>query len=314
MTADSSLHHPAAPSGHKRQTVLLVTGLSGAGKSTALQVLEDLGWEAIDNFPIRLLSGLINDICELGSCCPLAIGFDTRTRGFAPAEIMALVKELSTRDTLEVSTLFLDCGSAELERRYNETRRPHPIAKERQIGAAIRSERELLEPLRRWADAVIDTSQFSSHQLQQTIRERFSGTKSREMSIVLYSFGFARGMPPMADLVFDMRYLDNPHWVPDLRAKTGLDNMVGAHISADPIFAKSFAQIRDLLITVLPEYQAQGKSYVTIAFGCTGGKHRSVFVASQMDKALRDGGFFPTIIHRDLSSRGANLIEGEHLA
>lgn len=293
-----------------RQRVLLVTGLSGAGKTTALRVLEDMGWEAIDNFPIRLLGGLIGQADSDAQGSPLAIGFDSRTRGFVPQDIIESVKALSARDDLLITTLFLDCASGELERRYNETRRRHPMAQERPVRVGIQAERELLEPLRRWADAVIDTSAFASNQLQQSIREQFAGSAPQAMSVIVSSFGFARGTPPLADLVFDMRFLDNPHWIEELREQTGLDKAVGAHIRQDPAFDIAFAQIRDLLLTLLPRYQAQGKSYVNIAFGCTGGRHRSVFTAAQMVKALNEEGFSPTVMHRNLTSRAADEIEG----
>lgn len=293
-----------------RQRILLVTGLSGAGKTTALRVLEDLGWEAIDNFPIRLLDGLVDRTTHSSQHSPLAIGFDSRTRGFVPDDIIRTVKKLSARNDLQVATLFLDCSGDELERRYNETRRRHPMAQGRPVRVGIQAERELLEPLRRWADAVVDTSDFASNQLQQSIRERFADSAPQEMSVIVSSFGFARGTPPLADLVFDMRFLDNPHWIEELREQTGLDAPVGAHIRQDPSFAQVFNQIRELLLTLLPRYAAQGKSYVNIAFGCTGGRHRSVYTAAQMSASLSENGFNPTIIHRNLGSRAADAIEG----
>ncbi|MGV2495802.1 RNase adapter RapZ [Pelagerythrobacter aerophilus] len=293
-----------------RQHILLVTGLSGAGKTTALRVLEDLGWEAIDNFPIRLLGRLIGGSQHDGPRPPLAIGFDSRTRGFVPNDIMAKVKELAARRDLVVTTLFLDCNGGELERRYNETRRRHPMADGRPVRIGIQAERELLEPLRRWADAVIDTSDFSSNDLQQAIRAHFAGSAPREMAVIVSSFGFARGTPPLADLVFDMRFLDNPHWVPGLREQTGLDAAVGEHIERDESYGPVLEQIRELVLTLLPRYAAQGKSYVNIAFGCTGGRHRSVYTAERFAQALRDAGFSPTIIHRNLGSRAADEIEG----
>lgn len=305
MSVDSvSSQHDA------RQHILLVTGLSGAGKTTALRVLEDIGWEAIDNFPIRLLSRLILHPDQDSPCPPLAIGFDSRTRGFNPPDVIEEVKALTGRDDMLITTLFLDCSSGELERRYNETRRRHPMAQGRPVHTGIQAERELLEPLRRWADAVIDTSEFATNQLQQTIRERFVETAPQEMSVIISSFGFARGTPPLADLVFDMRFLDNPHWIPELREQTGLDAAVGAHIRKDQTFDTAFAQIRDLLLTLLPRYQAQGKSYVNIGFGCTGGRHRSVYTAETIAQALRDSGFSPTVMHRNLGSRAADQIEG----
>lgn len=295
-----------------RQRILLVTGLLGAGKTTVLRVLEDLGWEAIDNFPIRLLERLIDTIPaqEGGQRAPLAIGFDTRTRGFNPHDVIERVKTLSRRADLEVTTLFLDCSGRELERRYNETRRRHPLAADLPVASGIAAERELLEPLRRWADSVIDTTAFAVNELQQVIRERFTAAASPTMTVTVSSFGFSRGMPPVADLVFDMRFLDNPHWIDALRPLTGKDAAVGDHIMQDPAFPEAFARIRDLILLLLPRYQAQGKAYVHIAFGCTGGRHRSVFVAEQIAAALHTAGFSPTLLHRNLGSRAANLLEG----
>ena len=300
-------------SSDSRQRILLITGMSGAGKTTALRVLEDLGWEAIDNFPVRLLDRLIREegsTAHDGIRAPLAIGFDARTRGFDPDGTIALVKQLTRRGDLMISTLFLDCSDQELERRYNENRRRHPLADGKPVATGIAAERDLLAPLRRWADAVITTTDFSSHDLQQAIRDQFADAAPREMTVTVSSFGFARGMPPTADLLFDMRYLDNPHWQPGLRELTGKDAPVGEHIRQDPAYTESFERIRDLLLLLLPRYEKQGKSYVNIAFGCTGGRHRSVFVAEQIAGALREAGFSPTVLHRNLGSRAAEMIEG----
>lgn len=302
MVEKSSPSTIAAP-----QKILLVTGLAGAGKTTCLQVLEDLGWETIDNLPLRLFYGLISS--GDSEPAPLAIGFDSRTRGFLPHNIIEQAKKLSRRNEIELTTLFIDCASQELERRYNETRRRHPQAHGRPVQDGIRAERELLEPLRRWAEMVIDTSAFSAHQLQAHIRELFTQEETQHITVTVSSFGFARGMPPLADLVFDMRFLDNPHWVEGLRELTGLDPAVAEHIRKDPGFEPSFARIDSLLEELLPRYDAQGKSYVHIAFGCTGGRHRSVFTAEQMAQRLRERGFSPTVRHRNLSARATDAIE-----
>lgn len=298
-----------------RQRVLLVTGLLGAGKTTALRALEDLGWETIDNFPIRLLDRLIDtsSAATTDIRSQLAIGFDSRTRGFDPHSVIDRVKNLAERDDLEVTTLFLDCADQELERRYNETRRRHPLAADMPVAVGVAAERELLEPLRRWADMVISTTDYSSHDLSQVIRERFAAPSSQAMTVTISSFGFARGMPPVADLVFDMRFLDNPHWVDELRPLTGKEEPVARHVRKDPAYAEAFERIRDLLLMLLPRYEAQGKAYVNIAFGCTGGRHRSVFVAEEIAAALRTAGFSPTLLHRNLGARAADLIEGQPL-
>jgi len=300
------------PNASGKQRLLLLTGLLGAGKTTTLNVLEDCGWETIDNFPIRLLERLIDKTPgpdrEIRS--PLAIGFDSRTRGFDPQRIISKVRGLAERQDLEVTTLFLDCTSNELERRYNETRRRHPLATGRPASAAIRAERELLEPLRRWAEILIDTTSLSSNDLKQVVREKFASNGGAELTVTISSFGFARGMPPVADLVFDMRFLDNPHWIDDLRELTGKDEAVGEHIRRDPAYQEAFERIRDLLLLLLPRYQAQGKAYVHIAFGCTGGRHRSVFVAEEIASALREATFSLTLLHRNLGARGVDLLEG----
>lgn len=304
MTSETSpTPHP------KKQRLLLLTGLSGAGKSTALDVLEDLGWEVIDNFPVRLLEGLLSEPDTQPGM--LAIGFDSRTRGFVPDEVLALVERLSQRPDLDVSTLFIDCASHELERRYNETRRRHPMAQERPLQDGIRAERDLLEPLRRRADMLVETTELTSNDLQTQIRELFGAPGGDTTSLTISSFGFARGMAPLADLVFDMRFLDNPHWVPELKEQTGLDQAVRDHIKADPAFHSAFSDIAALVHKLLPLYAAQGKGYVHIAFGCTGGRHRSVFCAEHLAKGLREAGFSPTVRHRNLGSRAANAVEGK---
>ncbi|MDE1466295.1 RNase adapter RapZ [Aurantiacibacter sp. D1-12] len=291
----------------KSQRILLVTGMLGAGKSTALRELEDLGWESIDNFPIRLLNRLVKRDSEPFS---LAIGFDCRTRGFVPDDVIERVKGWVENDQVSITTLFLDCAGHELERRFNETRRRHFLAQDLPVSSGIAAERELLAPLRRWADVLIDTSDFSVNDLKQTIREQFSQTAPKEMTVTVSSFGFSRGKPPTADLVFDMRYLDNPHWAPGLKQQTGLDPAVGEFIEQSAVFSSTFSKISALLLELLPRYAEQGKAYVNIAFGCTGGRHRSVYSAEKMAQVLRDGGFSPTVLHRNLGSRAAELVEG----
>lgn len=298
-----------------RQTIMLVTGLSGAGKSTALKALEDLGWEVVDNLPISLLRHLLETPPTLhrsgeeGSR-PLAIGIDSRTRGFNAEGIVSAIKQLRDGQGHLLSTLFLDCLGTELDRRYSETRRRHPLAEDRPAADGIAREREILEPLRRWADHVIDTTAYSSNELQQEIRRRFALADRSGPTINVMSFGFARGLPRNADLVFDMRFLRNPHWVAALRPGTGLDAEVADYIAEDPAYETAIGQIEALLETLIPRYQAEGKSYVTIAIGCTGGRHRSVHVAERIAAALRRSGHSPNVIHRNLTSLPQDGLEG----
>lgn len=311
MAMGDSASDMASDSPPRPQRILLVTGMLGAGKTTALRVLEDLGWETVDNFPVRLLPRLLRTAPAVGSeaAAPLAIGFDSRTRGFDPHSIIAEIEALAAHEATSISTLFLDCDSDELVRRYDETRHRHPLAGDRPVGDGIAAERELIEPLRRWADMLISTTRFSTQELGQTLREMFAGTAPAGMTVTVSSFGFARGAPPIADLVFDMRFLDNPHWVEELRPLTGRDAEVADHIRADPAFGAVHDQILALLATLLPRYEAQGKTYVNIAFGCTGGRHRSVFMAEKIASGLRDAGYRPTLLHRNLESAQADLVE-----
>jgi RNase adapter protein RapZ len=291
--------------------VLLVTGLSGAGKTTALKTLEDLGWEAVDNFPIRLAGPLLALPSPEGRNepdVPLALGFDTRTRGFNTDKLIEQIKQLQKRDDLEIMMLFLDCAGSEIERRYSETRRRHPLAQDRPAIDGIAQERHLMGPLRRWADLVIDTTKLSASDLQAEIRAKFR-LANDGMTVSIMSFGFSRGVPHNADLVFDMRFLKNPHWDAQLRPLTGLDAPVADYVGKDPEYGGAVERIRELLLYLLPRYDAQGKAYVSIAFGCTGGRHRSVYVAEQFAQILAKAGFTPTVSHRDLNSRPIDSLE-----
>lgn len=292
--------------------ILLVTGMSGAGKSTVLRTLEDLGWEVVDNLPLLLLNRLLDTDPPEGADGddrPLALGIGTRTRGFDADSIVRRIKKLRDERGYDMGTLFLDCSGAELERRYSETRRRHPLALDRPAGDGIVRERELLQPLRRWANRVIDTTNLTSNALAQQIRTSFSGPGLGETVVSVMSFGFARGVPAGADLVLDMRFLRNPHWIESLRPGTGKDADVAAYVAADPVYDQAIPRIEELLLLLLPRYQAEGKSYVTIAFGCTGGRHRSVHVAERVAMRLRDAGFSPTVTHRDLQTAPQDSLE-----
>lgn len=290
--------------------ILLVTGMSGAGKSTVLKTLEDSGWDIVDNLPLRLLGNLIA-ASPADAERQLAIGIGTRTRGF---DAEAIVRSIRDRPDLGVSVLFLDSSQAELERRYNETRRRHPLATDRTAADGIEREREVLEPLRGFANRLLDTTNFSRNALAEWVRETFAAPGSADPVLSVLSFGFARGVPRNADIVLDMRFLRNPHWDPVLRPGTGLDADVAAYVQADPAYDAAIASFETMLSILLPRYKAEGKSYVTIAFGCTGGRHRSVHVAERMGAWLREQGFSPTIDHRDLGTAPQDSLEGARRA
>jgi UPF0042 nucleotide-binding protein len=292
--------------------ILLVTGLSGAGKSTALRTLEDSGWEVVDNLPLSLLEHLLSTPLSKGTAKgrrPLAIGIDSRTRDFHADRIVQQIKTLTTDHSFPIETIYFDCAGSELLRRYSETRRRHPLAPDRPATDGIAAERELMEPLRRWADYVIDTTDTDSPALQRQIRERFGAGGDGPVFHIM-SFGFARGLPRNADNIFDMRFLRNPHWIDELRPLTGLDRPVSDYVQGDQAYEASLSRIEDLLLILLPRYAAEGKSYVTVAFGCTGGRHRSVHVAERVAARLREEGFSPTVEHRDLGSLPRDVIEG----
>jgi UPF0042 nucleotide-binding protein len=298
---------PASPP----KRILLVTGLSGAGKSTALKTLEDLGWEVVDNLPLSLLEHLLSTPLGKGGARrrrPLAIGIDSRTRDFDAKRIVDQIKALADDRDFPVETLFFDCAGSELLRRYSETRRRHPLAPDRPATDGIAAERELMAPLRRWADHVVDTTDTSPNALQQQLRDRF-GSPADSPTLTIMSFGFARGLPRNADIVFDVRFLRNPYWEERLRDLTGEEESVAAYVAEDEGYA-AIDRIEALLLDLLPRYRAEGKSYVTVAFGCTGGRHRSVHVAERVAARLREEGFSPTLEHRDLASRPRAASEG----
>ena len=288
--------------------VLLVTGMSGAGRSSALKILEDLGFEAVDNLPLGLFDKLLGTDDDGDDRRPLAIGIDSRTRAFDADAIALRIGDLRA-EGVEITLVFLDCSGTELTRRFSETRRRHPLALDRPAADGIAREREIVAPLRRAADIVIDTSDYAVRDLRRALAARFARATVEPLTLTLLSFGFARGLPRDADLVFDMRFLANPHWDAALRPLTGDDPAVQAYVAADPAFAPAFERIFDLLLLLLPRYGAEGKSYLTVAFGCTGGRHRSVYVAQAMAARLAAAGWAGSVVHRDKTSAGSDAAE-----
>jgi len=284
-----------------RTRLLVVTGLSGAGRSTALKALEDMGYEAVDNLPLSLLPSLIG---PRAATAPLAIGVDVRTRDFAVPSLAKALDELTAGRAIDLKLLFLDCDDDHLERRFTETRRRHPLALERPVADGIRLERQRVWPLRDRADLVIDTSNLAPGDLKRLLQGHFALTSQPGVTIAVTSFSYRHGLPRDADLVFDMRFLRNPHYVPALQKLSGRDRAVGTFIEADPDFTPRFEEMAAWLDRLLPRYEAEGKSYLTIAVGCTGGRHRSVYVAERLAARLAADGRRVALMHRDLDRPG----------
>jgi RNase adapter protein RapZ len=284
--------------------VLLVSGVSGAGKSSALKLLEDIGYEAVDNMPLSLIGRLFPSPEGAGEASTenqhLAIGVDIRTRDFDTTKLLELMDQLSSSSNTRVSLLFVDCDDEVLGRRFVETRRRHPLAADRPVIDGIRRERRVMEPLRARADYVIDTTDFALGELKAQLEHSFGLASDSGLAIFVTSFSFKRGLPRDADLVFDVRFFKNPHYDKLLRPQSGKDKAVQDYIAADPAFADFFAHLTGMIGPLLPRYQAEGKSYLTIAFGCTGGRHRSVFIAESFHVWLKENGWRAQIRHRDL--------------
>jgi len=278
----------------------IVTGLSGAGRSTALKALEDEGYEAIDNLPMPLLEPLLAD--PGGTADALAIAVDVRSRRFDAGALATLIDRLRDRVDLDVTLAFLEGDAETLQRRFTETRRRHPLASGRSVEEGIALERKLLAPLRDAADLVIDTTQLTGSALCRLLVERLVQGGGTRLAVFVTSFSYRLGLPRNADLVFDVRFLDNPHYVDRLRPLTGSDREVADHIEADGAFAPFMERLAALLDHLLPGYEHEGKRYLTIAVGCTGGRHRSVFVAERLAALLSDGGRRVSLQHRDIAS------------
>jgi UPF0042 nucleotide-binding protein len=277
----------------------MVTGMSGAGRASALRALEDLGYEAVDNLPLYLLDALMATGREEPS--PLALGIDTRTRGFDTATVLSALERLKDDGGFDTHLLFIDADNDVLERRFTETRRRHPMAQERPVADGIAVERRLLAPLKDKASRRIDTTTLAPGQLKNILEAEFSLETGGEMTLFVTSFGFRNGLPREADLVFDARFLNNPHYDPDLRSLTGRDPAVAAFVSADPDYEPFLSGVTDLLDLLLPRYEKEGKSYLTVAVGCTGGKHRSVYTAERLAAWLDGRGYRARIRHRDIN-------------
>ena len=279
------------------QQIVIMTGPAGAGRSTAIRALEDLGFEAIDNLPLSFLPRIVSGSLER----PVVIGIDPRTREFAVARLLAALGEIEAASGREPTLVYLDCDAATLVRRYSETRRRHPLSPHGTPLVGIERERALLAPLKDRADVLIDTGAMTPHDLRAEMGRHFGEDEDRGgLAVTLQSFSYKRGVPRGADMVMDVRFLKNPHWEPVLRPLDGCDADVRAFVEADPAYAPFYARFADLVTFLLPAYRAEGKSYFSLAIGCTGGRHRSVAVVEALAKTLAAVGWRVSIRHRDL--------------
>jgi UPF0042 nucleotide-binding protein len=293
MTTDTSHSSPPVP-------VVIVTGPSGAGRSTAVKALEDLGFEVIDNLPMSLLPRLL-DGPQGGR--PLALGVDVRNRDFSPTVLSDIIEDLRGREDVTGQVLYLDASEDVLVRRYSETRRRHPSSPDGTPLSGIAHENAILGPIRDLADILITTTDLSPHDLKADIERLFAVDGGPFLGVTLYSFSYKRGLPRGLDIVMDCRFLRNPHWEPDLRAKDGRDADVYNYVAADERFDSFFAKMQDLVTMLLPAYKEEGKSHLSIGFGCTGGQHRSVAVTEKLAEALELTGWPVSIRHRELERR-----------
>ncbi len=278
--------------------LVIVTGISGAGKASALKTFEDLGYQAVDNLPLELLPEFAGLVAKSKEIKRAAIVIDVReglTLDRLPEIITQVKRVLPTR------VVFLDAQDAVLVRRYSETRRPHPLRRSETVSRSVVEERQLLDSIRNLADTLIDTSTFNVHELRSHIQKRFGHEdQSKHLLISCLSFGFKNGVPLDADIVFDVRFLPNPHFVPEFHDKTGRDPKVAAYVRGFPQTEEFLAKVTDLMLYLVPHYVKEGKSYLTVAFGCTGGQHRSVMMAEEMTKRLKKAGYKVKAVHRDM--------------
>jgi len=287
------------PSKPAPQKIILVTGMSGAGRSTALKILEDLGYEAIDNLPLSLFSLLCEQLSSWNRQSSLAIGIDTRSYGFDFGQFWALLQALATRSSARIYLLYLECDDEVLLRRFTETRRRHPIGTS-SLPEAITQERHLMDPLKSRADFVIDTSHLSMPHFGQMMRQHFTLRESLSLLIRLISFSYRRGLPREADMVFDARFLSNPHYEKPFRTLTGKDKAVSEYLTQDTNWKAVYEALQAIILYSLKGFRLTGRNYLTIACGCTGGQHRSVFLIEHLSKWLQSEGERVMISHRDL--------------
>jgi UPF0042 nucleotide-binding protein len=290
------------PEGQHDNRLVLVTGPSGAGRSTAIRVLEDLGYEGIDNIPLSLVPRLVEG-GPVGR--PVAVGLDVRNRDFNATALIELIDTLTRDPAVQLDVLYLDCAPAELLRRFSETRRRHPLAPADTPEEGVDREIDLLAPVRVRADHLIDTTELSPHDLKAEIARWFGRGPAGRLAVSLQSFSYKRGLPRGLDVVFDCRFLANPHWDAGLRPLDGRHPAVLAHVQADPRFAEFAERLRGMLLFLLPAHLAEGKAHLAVGFGCTGGQHRSVAVAEFMGKALAEAGWPVSKRHRELERKGA---------
>lgn len=287
------------------QRIVLVTGPSGAGRSTSIHALEDLGYEVIDNLPISLIPRLLDGppIAR-----PLALGIDVRNRDFSVTALIEFIDRLTRLPELALEVLYLDCSPEELVRRFNETRRRHPMKGAETPAEGVAGEIDLLVPIRMRAEILIDTTDLSPHELKAEIARWFGRNAAPQMAVSVHSFSYKRGVPRGLDMMFDCRFLKNPHWEERFRALDGKAPEVAEFVAADPRFAEFFERTRDLLLMLLPAHVEEGKSHLAIGFGCTGGQHRSVAVAEKMAKSLAEAGWQVSKRHRELERRASGAI------
>src|SRR6266849_5606345 len=283
--------------GHPPGEVVIITGMSGSGKASVLKAFEDLGYYCVDNLPVGLIPRFAELAGQSSEIERTALVVDVR-EGRQLEELRAIVK--SVKRTITTKMVFLEASDSVLLRRFSETRRPHPLGTGTPVKTSLTAERRRLRAIRALADLVIDTSKFNVHELRAHINELFQKKeKGRNILVSCVSFGFRHGVPDDADLVFDVRFLPNPHFIPEFRPLTGRDPKVAKYIRSFPQTSEFIQRISDLLVYLLPHYIHEGKSYLTIAFGCTGGQHRSVMIAEDVTKRLKKAGYRVKVVHRD---------------